>query len=238
MLFSRNSPKPTSISPESHKLTTLSLTPFHSSSESILWNPPSSSNTIGPSISTVGVTAAAFPGRSTFICVPTARNPCKACIETGLTPAAASPEALLRPYLSLNAPGWLGSPKTGRPAMISCMNFLSLGISLPMNSTHSPLSFFFLFHSSVPLEVKWAMKSQPGILSRSVCFWTFGALRQSPSPITSRTPPLTLAPSILRTSLYPEHSMSSVGSPLIITGQARTIISISSGGGLYCNPFR
>ena len=63
-------------------------------------------------------------------------------------------------------------------------------------------------------------------------------MRHRPSPITSRTPPLTRAPSILRTSLYPEHSISSVDSPLIITGQALTIISISSGGGLYCNPFR
>ena len=230
MLFSRNSPKPTSISPESHKLTTLSLTLFHSSSESIRWNPPSSSNTIGPSISTVGVTAAAFPGRSTFIWVPTARNPCKACIETGLTPAAASPEALLRPYLSLNAPGWPGSPKTGRPAITSFMNRLSVLIKRRLKVVSDSFD--------LSLEAKWAMKSQPGMLSRSVCFWTFGALRQSPSPITSRTPPLTLAPSILRTSLYPEHSMSSVGSPLIITGQARTIISISSGGGLYCNPFR
>ena len=56
-------------------------------------------------MSTVGVTAAAFPGRSTFIWVPTARNPCIASIDTGLIPAAARPEALLRPYLSLKAPG-------------------------------------------------------------------------------------------------------------------------------------
>ena len=185
---------------------------------------------MGPSISTAGVTAAAFPGRSTFIWVPTARNPCIASIETGLIPAAANPEALLRPYLIRKAPGWLGSPKTGRPAITSSMNRESVLITLRLKE--------FSCSSVFPFDAKCAMKSHPGMFSRSVCFWTLGALRHSPSPITSRTPPLTRAPSILRTSLNPEHSISSVDSPLIITGQALTIISISSGGGLYCSPSR
>ena len=98
------------------------------------------------------------------------------------------------------------------------------------------MKFSFPSSSFFPFDANPAIKSHPGISSLSVCFCIFGALRHSPSPITSITPPRTRAPSILRTSLYPEHSICSVASPLIITGQARTIISISSGGGLYCSP--
>ena len=153
---------------------------------------------MGPSISTHGVTAQALPGRSVFIWVPTERNPPSACIDTGFTPAAASPEARLLPYLSLNPPGSQGSPKTGRPAMTSSMYRLTLVISrllMPLAS------------SVLPLPTNWAMKSHPGISRLVVCLRIFGALRHSPSPMTSITPPRILVRgesfefTILRTSL-------------------------------------
>ena len=62
--------------------------------------------------------------------------------------------------------------------------------------------------------------------------------------MTSSTPPLILVRgalfefTMLRTSLYPAHSCFSVSSPLIITGQALTMTSTSSGGGLYWRPTR
>ena len=67
LLFSRNSPKPTRNSPLSHSETTRSLTSRHSVAVSMRLKVPSSSRTDGPSISTEGVTAAAFPGLSVFI---------------------------------------------------------------------------------------------------------------------------------------------------------------------------
>ena len=93
-----------------------------------------------------------------------------------------------------------------------------------------------------PFSANCEMKSQPGISILSVCLTILGAFRQSPSPITNRTPPLTRVLNdpfsfcTLRISLYPAHSCLSVSSPLTITGHALTIVSISSGGGLYCSP--
>ena len=159
-----------------------------------------------------------------------------ACIDAGWTPAAAKPDVRGRPYLSRNPPAVLGSPKTGRPAIMSRMKRSSV------------LSFRFLMPSeSSPFfcrEAKVEMKSQPGTFSLSVCFWIFDAFRQRPSPITSITPPrirfrgVLFGSTMLRTSGKPAHSISSVSSPFTMIGQALTIISISSGGGLYCNPPR
>ena len=161
---------------------------------------PSSSSTVGPSMSMHGVTAQALPGLSTFIWVPTDRNPPRASIETGFTPAAASPEARLLPYRSLNPPGSPGSPKTGLPAIMSSMKRLTLGISLLL--TPSSLSA-----PALSLPTNWATKSQPGTSSLCVCLSIFGALRHSPSPMTSKTPPRILVRAdpfeltMLRTSL-------------------------------------
>ena len=170
LLFSRNSPKPDKISPESHIVITLSEQDLHSSTVDIRRYEPSLSNTVGPSKSMHGVAAQALPGRSVFICVPTEMNPPWASIDTGFTPAAARPVARLLPYLRRNAPGSPGPPNTGRPAITSCMNLSFFGITLPWNFFQSPLSCFFLFHSSNPLDVNLEINSQPGICKRSVCF--------------------------------------------------------------------
>ena len=117
----------------------------------------------------------------------------------------------------------------GRPAMMSFMN-LSIGVTRRLLKTSlsvPPLSSF-------PLEANFEMKSHPGTLRRSVCFWIFGAFRHIPSPMTSNTPPRIRASSMFRTRPYPAHSIDSVDSPLIMTGQARTISSISAGEGRYC----
>ena len=107
---------------------------------------------------------------------------------------------------------------------------LSIGVTrrLLKTSLLSPPS------SSFPLEANLEIKSHPGTLSLSVCFRIFGALRHIPSPMTRSTPPRIRASSMLRTRPYPAHSIDSVDSPLIITGQARTISSISAGDGRYC----
>ena len=152
-----------------------------------------------------------------------------ACMLAGFKPAAARPVVLLLPYLSLNPPGFEGSPKTGLPAIMS-----------PMYRESGLTCLCFVFDSalfaSFPFEARTSMKSHPSTPNLSVCFLIFGALRHRPSAITRRTPCLILEPSILGTSRYPATSILSVPSPLTITGHARTIMSTSSGGGLYCKP--
>ena len=54
--------------------------------ESSLRNLPSFRSTIGPSASSQGVTAHAFPGRSIFICVPTVRKSSTTTIVAGAMP--------------------------------------------------------------------------------------------------------------------------------------------------------
>ena len=85
-------------------------------------------------------------------------------MDTGFIPAAASPDALGLPYLSLNPPGSFGIPKTGRPAMISFMNLESVLITFDTNS------FFPLESDFYPLFANSLMNPQPGISSRSTCF--------------------------------------------------------------------
>ena len=149
-------------------------------------------------------------------------------IRAGLTDAAANPDGLARPYLSLKPPGCWGAPKTGLPAIISFINLVIGSVNLDLNLTSSSSSFF------LPFSANLLMKSHPAIFILSVCLWILGAFKHIPSPMTSRTPPRILASSIFLTSPYPEHSIRSVDSPLIITGQALTISSISSGLGRYC----
>ena len=173
--------------------------------------------------------AHAFPGRSIFICVPMVMKSSIASMEAVLVEAAARPEGRARPYRSRKPPASSGAPKTGRPAMISLMNLVMVGTFLDLKTGPIP-SFSF----SLPREANLEMKSQPGTLSRSVCFWIFGALRHIPSPITNRTPPRILGSSMFRTRPYPAHSIFSVDSPLIMIGHARTISSISAGDGRYC----
>ena len=136
-------------------------------------------------MSTHGVTAQAFPGPSIFIWVPTERNPPNASIVIGFRPAAASPVALLLPYLSLKPPGSRGSPKTGLPAITSSMYRPSFSRTLLFNSAFFDFPSFFL-------SANLAMKSHPGTLNLSVWLRIFGAFRHRPSAITSITPPLTL----------------------------------------------
>ena len=71
------------------------------------------------------------------------------------------------------APGWLGSPNTGRPAITSSIN----------RESSWWLDLKELFPLVFPFEAKWAMKSQPGCLSLSVL--NLGALRHRPrqSPV-------------------------------------------------------
>ena len=123
---------------------------------------PLFSNTVGPSKSSQGTTAQALPGRSIFIWVPTARKSPIACIEAGWTPAAASPDVRGRPYRRRNPPGVLGSPKTGRPAIISRMKRSSVLILRRFVAVVEG-SFFFR-------DAKVEMKSHPGICNLSVCF--------------------------------------------------------------------
>ena len=152
-----------------------------------------------------------------------------AAIDAALHEPAARPEGLALPYLRRKPPGSNGAPKTGRPAIMSFMNFEISGTLRDLNPPPSPD-----FSSSLFLFAKVEMKSHPGTFNRSVCLWILGALRHNPSPITSNTPPRILASSIFLTRPYPAHSMSSVDSPLTITGHALTIVSTSSGGGRYC----
>ncbi|CAI8228625.1 MAG: Uncharacterised protein [Methanobacteriota archaeon] len=114
------------------------------------------------------------------------------------------------------------------------MSFGLLEIQIFPSSVQYKTSFV----SEEDLLANSVIKSHPVTPSLSVCLRNLGAFRHNPSPITNNTPPLTLESSILRTFAYPAHSTLSVDSPLIITGQARTILSISSGVGLYCNPTR
>ena len=182
--------------------------------------------TMGPSTDDVGVTAHAFPGLSIFIWVPTERKPPRACILTGLRPAAARPVVRLLPYLRRNPPGSQGSPNTGLPAIMSSM-YVELGlIALCFRLAVASVSF-------LPLDARVSMKSHPSTPNLSVCFLILGAFRQSPSAITRSTPWRILDPCIFGTSLYPATSILSVPSPFTMTGHALTIISTSSGGGLY-----
>ena len=190
---------------------------------------PSRNTTHGPSVSSDGVIAQAFPGRSIFICVPIVMKSSIANIHAVFADAAASPEGRLRPYLSRNPPGCKGAPKTGLPAIISFINFVIGATFLDLNLLALPL-----LSSSFPLLANFEINSHPAIFILSVCFWIFGAFRHIPSPMTSNTPPRILASSIFLTRPYPAHSILSVDSPLIIIGQALTISSISCGGGLYC----
>ena len=88
----------------------------------------------------------------------------RASMEAVFVEAAAKPDGRDRPYRSLNPPGCRGPPKTGRPAMMSFMNFVIGGICWLLKPSESPDS------SSFPLEANFAMKSQPGMFNRSVCF--------------------------------------------------------------------
>ena len=191
-------------------------------------NRPSFRTTHGPSESSHGVIAQALPGRSIFIWVPIVMKSSIANILAGLTDAAARPEGLLLPYLKRKPPASCGLPKTGRPAIISFMNFVIGFTLLDLNGfLSSPSNFSF------PLFANLEINSQPVTFKRSVCFWIFGALRHKPSPITSKTPPRILASSIFLTRPYPAHSILSVDSPFTITGHALTISSISVGEGRY-----
>ncbi len=152
-----------------------------------------------------------------------------AAIDAALQDPAARPEGLARPYLRRKPPGSSGAPKTGRPAMMSFMNFEISGTLRETKPAPSPA-----LSSSLFLFANVEMKSHPGTFNRSVCLWIFGAFRHKPSPMTSKTPPRIRASSIFLTRPYPAHSISSVDSPLTITGQALTIVSTSSGGGRYC----
>ena len=183
----------------------------------------------GPSAISQGVIAQALPGLSIFICVPTAMKSSMADIEAALQEPAASPDGRALPYLRRNPPGSRGAPKTGLPAMMSFMNLEITGTLRDLKPLPSPSLAF-----SFPLFAKAEMKSQPGTFSLSVCLWIFGAFKHKPSPITSKTPPRIRASSMFLTRPYPAHSMSSVDSPLTMTGHARTMVSTSSGGGLYC----
>ena len=71
LLFSRNSPNPSNISPESQIEYTLFFTCSHLETVLIVSKFPLFSNMVGPSMSIQGVTAHALPGLSIFICVPT-----------------------------------------------------------------------------------------------------------------------------------------------------------------------
>ena len=150
-------------------------------------------------------------------------------IDAVFVEAAARPEGRARPYLNRKPPASSGAPKTGLPAMISFMNFEIVGTFLDLKTGPLPSVFF-----SFPRSANFEIKSQPGTLNRSVCFWIFGALRHIPSPMTRSTPPRILGSSMFLTRPYPAHSIRSVDSPLIMIGQARTISSISAGDGRYC----
>ncbi len=176
----------------------------------------------------LGVTAHALPGRSIFICVPIVRKSSMAYIVVGLIEPAAKPDGRARPYRRRKPPLAEGAPNTGRPAMMSFMNFVIGLTTFDLKS-----SFELPFSSVFPLFANVRIKSQPGTFNRVVCFSILGALRHIPSPITKRTPPRILVSSMFRTRPYPAHSIFSVDSPLIITGHARTISSISAGVGRY-----
>ena len=87
-----------------------------------------------------------------------------AAIDAALHEPAAKPEGLALPYLRRKPPGSSGAPKTGRPAIISFMNFEISGTLRDVNPSPSPV-----FSSSLFLFAKVEMKSQPGTFNRSVC---------------------------------------------------------------------
>ncbi len=107
-LFSRKSPYDMSISPRSVISTTFFTTSLACFSSLILRCLPSSKRTMGPSISSQGVIAAAFPGSSTFSWLPVATKSSSMIIVAGCMEAAASPDNLDLPYLSLKPPGLFG----------------------------------------------------------------------------------------------------------------------------------
>ena len=88
-----------------------------------------------------------------------------ASIEAVFVEAAAKPEGRARPYLRRNPPGWSGAPKTGRPAIMSRMNFEMMGTLRDLNCGPSPL-----YSSDLPFDANLEMKSHPGTFNRSVCF--------------------------------------------------------------------
>jgi len=181
---------------------------------------PLFNSTVGPSMVSQGVMAAALPGSSTFICEPIAMNSSTIYIETGLIEAAANPESLDLPYLSLNPPGRFGYPKTGLPAIISRRYFCELS---PFSSFLFLPMFSSIFHSS--------------IFIRLVYFSTFRDFWISPSHRTRHIPPRIRFVGILLISLCPDISSSSLPSPSIITGELPITRRISSGVGRYCRCF-
>ena len=159
-----NSPYPITSSPLSHICLTFARTRAKLGASSKRAKRPSSRTTHGPSVSSEGVMAHAFPGRSIFICVPMVMKSSKASIEAVLVEAAAKPDGRARPYLSRNPPACNGPPNTGRPAMMSFMNFVMGGTFLDLKTSPSSVCFSF------PREANLEIKSHPGTLSRSVCF--------------------------------------------------------------------
>ena len=188
----KKSPYATSTSPRNNISFTSFLYCLAIASVSRKITSPLYNFTIGPSMVSQLVIAAAFPGLSTFNCVAIATYPLSICIVAGWMLCALYPETRDLPYLSLNPPALNGYPRTGLPATRSLM-YVKSGLIFVVLSAED---FFFIALDAFCI-VRYSSKNIQSCISKSFpqtfsAFHNFADFRGMQSVYNRQNPLLTI----------------------------------------------